>query len=243
MPLKQILVKLLIFYKLRKKALKLLFLKSKSLIGRFTFSYNLKNYLKSSEIRRLQLGSGDNNMEGWFNTDLFPKKGFAFLDASKPFNIPDSTFDRIFSEHMIEHISFQEAELQLKECYRILRSGSKIRIATPNLMHFVNLFNDSQGNQEYRKWISENWLMKGGINYQNPSFFINLVMHSWGHEFIYDFDTLNTLLRDIGFSEIKEFKCYESNDEFFKGIERHGDLIGNREMNNIETLVVEAYKE
>ena len=61
-------------------------------------------------------------------------------------------------------------------------------------------------------------------------------MHSWGHEFIYDFDTLNTLLRDIGFSEIK-FKCYESNDKFFKGIERHGDLIGNREMNNIETLV------
>ena len=152
------------FYKLRKKALKILFLKSKSLIGRFTFSYKLKNYLKSSEIRRLQLGSGDNNMEGWFNTDLFPKKGFAFLDASKPFNIPDSTFDRIFSEHMIEHISFQEAELQLKECYRILRSGSKIRIATPNLMHFLNLFNDSQGNQEYKKWISlEEHHKSGGL--------------------------------------------------------------------------------
>ncbi len=219
-----------------------MFLKGKSLISRLTFSYKLNNYLKNSEIRRLQLGSGDNYMEGWFNTDLFPKKGFVFLDASKPFNIPDSTFDRIFSEHMIEHISFQEAELQLKECYRILRSGSKIRIATPNLTHFLNLFIDSQDNQEYRKWISENWLKKAGINYQNPSVFINLVMHSWGHEFIYDFDTLNTLLRDIGFSEIKEFKCYESNDKFFKGIERHGDLIGNREMNNIETLVVEAYK-
>ena len=240
---RKLFISLAIFVIKRKKGLKLLSLKAKSLSGRLTFSSKLKKYLKESDTRLMQLGSGDNAMQGWFNTDLYPKQGFVFLDASKPFNIPNCTFDRIFSEHMIEHISYNQAELQLKECYRILRPGSKIRIATPNLNHYIELFSNSDSSLEnYKEWISNNWLKKASIDYKNPSFFLNLVMHSWGHEFIYDFNTLETTLKGIGFTNVKEYECYQSDDNFFKGIERHGDFIGNREMNALETLVIEADK-
>ena len=61
--------------------------------------------------------------------------------------------------------------------------------------------------------MHSNWINKAGIKYKNESFILNLAMHSWGHLFIFDFNTLNSVLSDIGFGEIKQFECQKSDDE------------------------------
>ena len=110
---------------------------------------------------------------------------------------------------MIEHVSFQDSYKFMKECFRVLRSGSKIRIATPDLHRYIELFNkDSDPMKEkYIQWISSNWLKKGGIPFMNPSFVLNLVMHAWGHLFIFDFDTFKAVLEEIGFKNVKLRFC------------------------------------
>ena len=62
-------------------------------------------YLGSHSICSLQIGTGENPLPGWLNTDLEPTSSTViFLDALAKFPFEDQVFDYIFSEHMIEHI-------------------------------------------------------------------------------------------------------------------------------------------
>jgi len=67
----------------------------------------------------LQIGAADNNKPGLLNTDIEPSIGQAYLDASKPFPLPDRSF-KVFSEQVIEHITYETGLVMLKESYRIL---------------------------------------------------------------------------------------------------------------------------
>jgi predicted SAM-dependent methyltransferase len=51
----------------------------------------------------------------------------------------DNTFDYIFSEHMIEHVDHDGAVAMLRECYRVLKPGGTICMATPDLAVIVGL--------------------------------------------------------------------------------------------------------
>lgn len=48
-----------------------------------------------------------NIMDGWLNTDFYPRKNVPFLNVLKPLPFPDNSFDYVFSEHMVEHIPFE----------------------------------------------------------------------------------------------------------------------------------------
>ena len=58
---------------------------------------------------KLHLGCGRNLLDGWINTDFNIAKfrGSDFLDVTEKFPYDDNSVDYIFSEHMIEHISYQ----------------------------------------------------------------------------------------------------------------------------------------
>jgi 2-polyprenyl-3-methyl-5-hydroxy-6-metoxy-1,4-benzoquinol methylase len=51
---------------------------------------------------------------------------------------PDKSFDTILFLDVIEHLSFQEQEIALKEIKRILKDEGKIIISIPNLAHFYS---------------------------------------------------------------------------------------------------------
>src|SRR5215469_1479512 len=81
---------------------------------------------------KLHIGCGDHPIEGWINTDLNPcMMGVGPMDATKTFPFVDNFFTHIFSEHMIEHITKEEGEFMLRECFRVLKPGGKIRISCP----------------------------------------------------------------------------------------------------------------
>ena len=104
-------------------------------------SQQIKKYAASHTVRKLQLGSGDNYLKDWLNTDLYPRsKDYICMDATRQFPFGDSTFDYLFSEHLIEHFTYEAGEFMLKECYRVLKSGGKIRISTPSLEQLAGLF-------------------------------------------------------------------------------------------------------
>ncbi|MCH8904489.1 MAG: methyltransferase domain-containing protein [Bacteroidetes bacterium] len=202
----------------------------------------IETYIKEHEILMLQIGSQRQTHDAWLNTDLIPKSAeIIFLDAIDPFPIADETFDYIFTEHMIEHISYKDGEKMIAECYRILKTGGKIRISTPNLAFLAGLYNDDLTDIQ-REYLASN--MERFFDTDTPverSLIVNNFFYSFGHRFIYDKATLKILLEKAGFQEVKFCNIGESEDSALQNLERHGEEIGES-FNLLESMVLEAQK-
>ena len=206
-----------------------------------TSSKALDRYLKSSPVKKLQIGAGPIALPGWLGTDLRPTDTIAFLDATKPFPIESNTFDYIHCEHMIEHITWFDGLDMLRECRRILKPHGTIRIATPDLCVFANLYHSSKGSfaEEYMKFITDFYLQ--GVPDYRAGFVINSLFYRWGHKFVYDGELLEMALQMAGFLDIKRFEPGESDDPNLRNIEMHGKIGNYREdANEFETMVFEA---
>ena len=61
---------------------------------------------------------------------------------TKRFPFPEQSVDYFHTEHMIEHVPLSSAQFVMNECYRTLKPGGKIRIATPDIMKLARLLLD-----------------------------------------------------------------------------------------------------
>lgn len=198
-------------------------------------------YQEAQPVRKLQLGAGTNLLDGWLNTDIVPSgPAVTFLDSTKRFPSDDAAFDYVFSEHHIEHISYAEGLLMLRECYRVLRPGGRIRIATPSLETLLGLFTAQPDDiqQRYIRFITDTFLPD--IHTYSPVFVLNNAFRNWGHQFLYDRATLRQALEEVGFVEVTSWLPGESNDPHLCGIESHGDFIGDEAMSRFETMVLQG---
>ena len=201
----------------------------------------IDRYLRTHEVRRLQLGTGSNPYEGWLNTDVvdYRRKGeVVYLDAGKPFPLPDASFDAVFSEHLIEHLAYPEGVRCLRECHRVLRPRGRVRIATPSLRRLASLYDDELTDLQ-RRYIS--WSVGVFVDHADvalPGFVLNNMFHNFEHRFVYDEQTLAHVLEALGFVEIREWPVGESDDPALVGLERH--MRRAAEFNAYETLVLEA---
>jgi predicted SAM-dependent methyltransferase len=201
----------------------------------------ISDYVQDDRPRKLHLGAGNWILPGWLNTDLFPThRGMIYLDVTRRFPFADSTFDYVFSEHMIEHVDYDSGMTMLRECYRILKPGGKIRIATPDLEVLIGLH--SQGKTDlqrrYIQWFTDRGL-PGGETY-NDVFVINNAFRAWGHTFLYDRETLRTAMAKVGFENLTFGNPGVSDDANLSGLESHGKEILAEEINQFETFVVEG---
>jgi predicted SAM-dependent methyltransferase len=201
----------------------------------------IERYLTSHTICKLQIGAGGYVMKDWLNTDIYPSvPGVIYVDARKPFPFKDGTLDYILSEHQIEHLTYNEGLFMLRECWRVLKSGGRIRIATPDLEAITSLYtsNKSDLQQRYIKRIVDQYIPETGIYHE--CFVINNAFVNLGHRFIYDRATLQAALEKIGFVDITHHKPGESGDDVFRGIEVHGKVMGDEDINRFETMVLQA---
>ncbi len=205
--------------------------------------YTCARYFQEHSPKKLQIGSQTHTLRGWLNTDyeLPYLRKCIFLDAVKPFPFPTASLDYIFSEHMIEHVKYDQGLAMLSECYRTLRPGGKLRISTPDLIQVLGVYGSRRrlDVQHYLEWSVNHW---GLPRRQAPEcFVVNNFMRAWGHQFIYDRDTLTDALRAQGFENIVFCIPGESVSPELAGLESHGENIG-AEINCFESMVVEAEK-
>ena len=168
---------------------------------------------------KLHLGCGRNILDGWINTDYNTAKfgGSKYLDVTKKFPYDNNSVDYIFSEHMIEHITYHEGKFMLEESFRVLKSGGKIRISTPDLKFLIKLYNEDK--TELQKRYIEYSFKEYKLDGNSDTFVINNFHRDWGHIFIYDEKTLKSLFESIGFFDLKCYGLMESDDEELMGVE------------------------
>jgi predicted SAM-dependent methyltransferase len=172
-----------------------------------------KQYIIRSEVRKLHLGCGWNLLPGWLNMDHLPRcREALYLDVRRPFFFHEETFDYIFSEHMIEHMSYHDGLNMLSECQRVLKKGGRVRISTPDLSFLVKLYCDHKSSlqREYIAWSNSTFLEDPPKD--NEVSVINNFMRSWGHTFIYDEATLRTAMTQSGFTNIIKCDLQQSKD-------------------------------
>ncbi len=182
----------------------------------------MQAYLSGHSVRKLQIGAGSVNYPGWLNTDIEPSGEQVYLDATKPFPLPDGSIQYIFGEHVIEHLSYEDGLAMLRECHRVLASGGKIRLATPNLLKYLALFQNPK-TEEINRYLEGKLKWHGWPPTAHPeSEILNLELHSFGHQFVYDPATLSDSLAQAGFEHIAQFAPGESDDPQLRGVEaRH----------------------
>jgi len=192
-------------------------------------SYNdkdvIQKYLTHHNLRKLNLGCWKNILDGWLNSDYYPiSRHLIHLDATKTFPLDDYEFDYVFGEHMIEHISYEQGQHMLKECYRVLKKGGKIRISTPDLSFFIDLYGSdkSELQKKYIKWTTETFI--GSAPFCDSAFVINNFVRDWGHLFIYDERILRYSLEIAGFINITKFNLNSSEDDALRNLENEKRL-------------------
>ena len=200
-----------------------------------------EEYCSTHAIRKLHIGCGRNILADWLNSDLLPSgEGVVPLDATQPFPFESRSFDYIFSEHMIEHISYSQGSGMLIECFRILKEGGKIRISTPDLKFLIDLYTDNESDlkRRYIEWATDKFIPD--CPYYHAIFVINNFMRNFQHVFIYDMDTLRRSMAAAGFSRIAGYPLHESDDPVFRHIEHEGRMPPG--FLRLETISVEGVK-
>jgi predicted SAM-dependent methyltransferase len=113
---------------------------------------------------------------------------FIHHDLSYGLPLADGVADFVYSSHFLEHLFQKDAEYLLKEMYRVLKPGGTLRISVPDLKYAIALY--QSGDKE--KMLTSYFFVEDDGSYYAR------------HKFMYDFEMLAEVLRNIGFKEVNQ---------------------------------------
>lgn len=205
--------------------------------------HQIQRYFKNErDFAGLQIGAGHHHLDSWLTTDLEPLDlQTVYMDATKRLPFDEGIFDFIVAEHIIEHFSYESALYMLKECRRVLKDKGILRISTPDIKLTCQLMNPplTPVLERYVSW--SNGTFENTRDPLSPIHVVNRLQHEWGHQFLYDADTLIVALDRCGFTEVRRCTPNESDHPALRNVDRHAHEIGE-EFNEIESLIMEAIK-
>jgi len=201
----------------------------------------IRQYTSSGSVKKLHLGCGSHVLPGWLNTDWNSSNSVAYLDFTKRFPFNNDTFDYAFTEHGIEHIPYTLGQRMLREVFRVLKPGGKIRVVTPDFafLEALHQAEKSDVQKAYITWASEQFL-GGSAPPAAEMHVINNFVRNWGHLFIYDQRSLSSALETTGFCRIKRYELNESDDPVFRRLENEERMPPG--FLRLESMVLEAVK-
>lgn len=194
------------------------------------------------EKRCLSIGCGPTAVGGWLCTDLAPlRPSVVYLDTTKRWPMPSASFRYIACEHMIEHVPYEAGLRVISEARRVLQRGGVLRISTPNL-DVIRLLPDSDDPdvQGYIRFFNRTFGSAAQrADETSPVHALNIVMHEFGHTYLYDEGTLRRMLTQSGFRQVVRCEPGVSRHPELVGADRHADAIGDTN-NRISSLILEA---
>lgn len=189
---------------------------------------------------KLNLGCGDQIVEDWINVDyslgarlakipffkaINGKVGFFNLDwderiflhdLTKRFPWDDQSVDEVYSSHTLEHLSKAEGRDFLRECHRVLKKNSVLRIVVPDLKSFVDSYLNAEMSAD--DFVQNLGVLYGTRNQSNLKQKL-APFYQFPHKCMYDTPTLVRIMTEIGF-EATAKKPFQSDITSITTIER-----------------------
>ncbi len=113
-------------------------------------------------------------------------KNVRYLNVTKPFRFATSSFDCVYSSHMLEHIPKPRVAGLFQEIHRVLRSGGVVRTVVPDLDYFIAHY-DAEDPDRF---------LAGLLEMDHPA---SKNRHHW----MYNRCSLSRLLTAQGFAEVR----------------------------------------
>lgn len=109
---------------------------------------------------KLNLGCGNDILEGYINCDLYNPKAQRKCNVELlPF--PDEFADEIFASHIIEHFDYYKAKEVIREWKRVLKPGGKMVVETPDFLESCKkfiLFPEDKQHLMYGHFFAKAWM-------------------------------------------------------------------------------------
>jgi predicted SAM-dependent methyltransferase len=151
---------------------------------------------------KLNIGCGSNRKQGWINIDLSPEAELS-LDMRERMPFDNGSVAIIYSEHFFEHLDYpNDVKHFLQECYRVLEPNGIFRVGVPDT---VLPLRDYLG-------IGDGWWLQACKNkeFWRPEYCKTPMDHinyhfrqDTEHRYAYDFETIESVLKETGFVEIE----------------------------------------
>lgn len=179
----------------------------------------------------LNIGCGPKLHDNFINLDYDWRPNIDLCwDITKGIPLKDNFLSGVYTEHCLEHISYTNAGVVLEEIQRILKPGGTLRIIVPDAELYLDLYVKGKSDEQLK--FPYGTPAYPSINNQiTPMMEINQVFRGHGHQFAYDYLTLEAMLQKAGFVNIKK--------ESF-GCGRDRALLIDSEERACESLYVEA---
>jgi predicted SAM-dependent methyltransferase len=189
-------------------------------------------------LRLLELGCGKNVKPEFISLDWSWRPGVNLCwDIRKPIPLEDGSLDGIFSEHCLEHVTFENAAKVLRDCHRMLRPGGTIRILVPDGGLYLNLYQRAKAGESvefpYVDDVGPRDLLEDSRFGFTPMMAVNRIFRGYEHLFAYDGETMGRLLLQAGFRDIEQ-------TSFRVG--RFAPLLVDSDVSAAQTLYMEAIK-
>ncbi len=148
---------------------------------------------------KLHLACGPHIVKGWDNIDILKGKDIIHHDLRKSLPYKESSVDSIFHEHFIEHLTKSEAESFLRDCHRVLKTGSAMRIGWPDLKRLLNAYVLKK--KKYMDYVLP-FLEEHRYGRDWDESFSDLLF-GWEHRYAYTAKHLVKALESAGFKNVK----------------------------------------
>ncbi|MBK7938984.1 MAG: methyltransferase domain-containing protein [Lewinellaceae bacterium] len=128
-------------------------------LGRLLLSGKPKNRFPR---KLLNFGCGYTWFDGWTNGDFFhlPVRFWRknqrrtpdwMFDARYPLRCPDNYWDGVFTEHTLEHFTPVQVMRILRELYRTIKPGGRLRIIVPDIRKAVEYYQDKKSHPYFHE--------------------------------------------------------------------------------------------
>lgn len=232
---------------------------------------HLIKYLFRSQLLKRQIAKYEKNLKErdgfkiifgghWSNNPGWLVLAESEQDITKPLELKNNIVDIVFTEHVIEHISFMNGVAFMLEAKRILKTGGVFRIICPSAEKVLSASFDDENGKQYLKSLERfypdehklfaKWNFDGLAEF-SKIFLLNSIFTGYGHKFIWSSELMVKVLKLLGYKEVCIYKVGEgSNKDYCIERRRRGVYLGNNweedrsagYVYDVESIVVEAIK-
>jgi predicted SAM-dependent methyltransferase len=159
----------------------------------------IMNLLKNKEKLYLEIGAGNKKgKNGWVTLDLNMNSDICW-DLREGIPFPNESIHKIYSSHFFEHLYFDEGQLLLNECLRVLVKDGIFSICVPNSRPYIESY--LKGNElDERKFFK----YKSAYNNTSRIDYVNYIAYMGKqHKYMFDEENLVAVLQKANFRNVQ----------------------------------------